>query len=542
MSDASDNPVDFSPVRFLIVDEVADARRLLASMLLRCGARQIDQAAFAAEALRRIAHNSYDVVLCDYHLGAGRDGQQLLEEARHRGLFGTATLFVMVTAENTAQAVMEVLDCRPDDYLARPFTRRQFAARIGHLLRRRQEFGAIERALEEQRCEHALALCDARLAAGGVPAPQLLRLKVDACIALERYEEAEAICARVFGGSRAAWAGLGSGRIRYRQGDYIGAAACFRQILAAHPRQLEAYDWLARTEVKLGDREAARGVLATALELSPRSIRRQMALGELALRDGQYRLAARAFGAAVALGGRSVYRSASNYIKQARALMHIDARDALRVLRELRRDFGADPEARLRAAAAECLVHRRLGAEAAARAAHAEALRIYAGIRPYITPEAMVELAHMLLAHGEAAAAIEYLQRAVANRHEDETLLQEVRAVFHEAGMAEEGEGIITRERDRVVRLNNEGVRLAEDGRLEAAIALFQQALRDLPANRTINMNAAKVLLLRMQRDGPDADQLRQARECLLRLQQLDPAAGAVQRLAAMYRAVAGTG
>lgn len=540
MSEASDKPVDFTRIRFLIVDESGDARRLLESMLLQSGAQRIDQAAYAAEAIRLIAQHTYDVILCDYHLGAGRDGQQLLEEARYKGLLKASTLFVVVTADNTAQAVMGVLECRPDDYLAHPFTRQQFAARIERLLRRRQEIGAIEEALEEQRYEQVLALCDERMTAGCAEALELLRLKAEAFAALERFPHAEAIYAQVFARRKAAWAGLGGGRIRYLQGDYPGAAAAFQQTLAAHPRQLEAYDWLARTQVKLGDREAARCTLATALELSPRSLRRQMVLGDLALRDGHYRVAARAFGAAVALGSRSVFRTASNYIKQARALMHIDARDALRVLRDLRRDFSTDPEARLRAAAAECLVHRLLGEEAGAQASYDEAIKIYTGIDRRISPEAMVDLARMLLDRGDRAAAIEQMQQAIANRHEDEELLQDVRATFREAGMEEEGERIIARVRDGVVRLNNDGVHLAEEGRLKEALELFQQALRDLPANRTINMNTAKVLLLYIKRDGCDELRLQQVRECLDRLQQLDPSAGSVQRLSALYREVAG--
>lgn len=539
MRDASDNSVDLSRIRFLIVDESAAARRLLESMLIQCGARHIDQVAASAEALRLIAHHTYDVILCDHHLGAGCDGQQLLEVARYKGLLAASTLFVMVTAENSAQAVMEVLECHPDDYLSRPFTRRQLIARIERLLHRRREVGAIEEALDELRYEQALALCDARLSAGGSDGLELLRLKAEALIGLERPAQGEAVYAEVFARCKAAWAGLGSGRSRYRQGDYPGAVAMLYQTRAAHPRQLEVYDWLARTLVKLGDNAAARGALAAALELSPRSIRRQMAFGELALRDGLYRQAARAFGAAVALGGRSVFRTASNYIKQARALMQFDARDALRVLRELRRDFGADTEARLRAAVAECLVHRRLGEAAGAQAAYDEAMTIYAGLNRGISPEAMVELASLLLVYGEQAGALELMQQAVANRHEDEALLGEVRAAFREAGMEEEGERIVTRARDGVVRLNNDGVRLAEEGRLEEAIELFQQALRDLPANRTINMNTAKVLLLRMRRDGRDDDQLRQVRECLERLQAVEPAAGAVRRLSALYRELA---
>lgn len=51
MSDASDNPLDFSHVRFLIIDESADARRLLVSMLVRSGAQRIEQDAGAVQRL-----------------------------------------------------------------------------------------------------------------------------------------------------------------------------------------------------------------------------------------------------------------------------------------------------------------------------------------------------------------------------------------------------------------------------------------------------------------------------------------------------------
>ena len=307
----------------------------------------------------------------------------------------------------------------------------------------------------------------------------------------------------------------------------------------AHPRQLEAYDWLARSQTALEDHEAARQTLATALELSPRSIRRQMALGELALRDGEYRVAARAFGAAVALGGRSVYRTASNYIMLARALMHFDTGGALRALRNLRRDFRTDPEARLRAAVAEYMVHRQVGEEAGAQASYEEALKIYRGIEQDVSAETTVELVRMLLARGENAAAIEQLRKAIGNRYEDEALLQDVRAVFREAGMEQEGDGIIGQVRADVIRLNNDGVHLAEEGRLDEAIDLFRKALGDLPENRTINMNMAKVLLLHMKREGNDGQNLQQAHVCIERLRRQDPVGGAVQRLAALYREVA---
>ncbi|MBK8162807.1 MAG: hypothetical protein IPK65_06570 [Gammaproteobacteria bacterium] len=226
----------------------------------------------------------------------------------------------MVTAENTAQVVMGVLECHPDDYLSLPFTREQFSARMQRLLRRREETGAIEVALEEQRYEEALSLCDKRMTADCAEVLELLRLKAEAFVALEKFPQAEAIYAQVFTRRKAVWAGLGSGRVRFLQKDYTGAAVAFERTLVAHPRQLEAYDWLARVRTLLGDHDAARKSLGTASNFRHARYAGRWRSAS-SLRDGHYRLAARAFGAAVALGSRSVYRTASSYIKQARALM-----------------------------------------------------------------------------------------------------------------------------------------------------------------------------------------------------------------------------
>ncbi|CAK0759075.1 hypothetical protein CCP3SC15_2450004 [Gammaproteobacteria bacterium] len=46
-------------------------------------------------------NRSYDIVLCDYNLGDGRDGMQILEEAKQRHLIGLTTVFVMITAESS---------------------------------------------------------------------------------------------------------------------------------------------------------------------------------------------------------------------------------------------------------------------------------------------------------------------------------------------------------------------------------------------------------------------------------------------------------
>ena len=69
---------------FLVVDDFGDMRGMLRSMLSTVGVKEIDTANNGPEAIDALERRRYDIVLCDYNLGPGKNGQQVLEEARHR--------------------------------------------------------------------------------------------------------------------------------------------------------------------------------------------------------------------------------------------------------------------------------------------------------------------------------------------------------------------------------------------------------------------------------------------------------------------------
>jgi CheY-like chemotaxis protein len=74
-------------------------RGILRDMLRDCGATQIELASSGKEAIHRLESGNYDVVLCDFNLTTGRNGQQLLEEAKVRKLIGPTCIWIMVSAE-----------------------------------------------------------------------------------------------------------------------------------------------------------------------------------------------------------------------------------------------------------------------------------------------------------------------------------------------------------------------------------------------------------------------------------------------------------
>jgi DNA-binding response OmpR family regulator len=74
------------------------------------------------DAIYRIRNNTPDIILCDYMLGDGRSGQQMLEELRRFNLLPDETIFMMVTGEQSYEQVVSAVELVPDDYIIKPFS------------------------------------------------------------------------------------------------------------------------------------------------------------------------------------------------------------------------------------------------------------------------------------------------------------------------------------------------------------------------------------------------------------------------------------
>jgi DNA-binding response OmpR family regulator len=83
-------------------------------------------------ALERLFEASFDLVVLDLML-PGLDGLSLLKEMRGGGI---KTPVLLLTAKSSIDDRVEGLDAGADDYLAKPFSRAELAARIRALLRR----------------------------------------------------------------------------------------------------------------------------------------------------------------------------------------------------------------------------------------------------------------------------------------------------------------------------------------------------------------------------------------------------------------------
>ena len=103
---SDDASIDYSALRALVVEDYPGMRNALRLTLSNFGITKVQLVSSASEAIYHVKQKSYDFILCDFNLGDGRDGQQLLEELRHSNLITIETVFIMVTAESYYEKVV----------------------------------------------------------------------------------------------------------------------------------------------------------------------------------------------------------------------------------------------------------------------------------------------------------------------------------------------------------------------------------------------------------------------------------------------------
>ncbi len=84
------------------------------------------------QGLARLRFERPDVVILDLML-PGRDGWSVIQEARAEGI---ATPIVVVSARGTEHDRVHALEIGADDYLVKPFSMKELAARVGAAARR----------------------------------------------------------------------------------------------------------------------------------------------------------------------------------------------------------------------------------------------------------------------------------------------------------------------------------------------------------------------------------------------------------------------
>ncbi|WP_332878887.1 tetratricopeptide repeat protein [Massilia sp. S19_KUP03_FR1] len=521
--------VSWADKSYLIVDDFVGVRQLLRESLRNLGARNIDQASSGGEAMNLLGRIRYDVVLCDYNLGEGKNGQQVLEEARQRNLLNPSSVWMMVSAEKSTESVMGAAEHQPDAYLIKPITEGVLLTRLNRVWHKKQVFRPIDQAYGEKDYLRAARLCDEEIArgaqkeGGNVHRIELLRMKArlmeksgQPIKAREAYDE-------VLAEREYQWARTGLAKIRMANGELEQARQLFQGVIAENRHYIDAYDQLALAYQQMGQLEEACSVLERAARLSPNSVPRQRHFGQVCLKLGNVGMAEKAFRKCIAIGEYSYLKTADAYLGLARVCgMKNEPKEALLLLGHAQREFPTD-DVRLRVKITEGMVYHETGDYRRARKSGDELEEMLALSPQRPDTATCMEMATLLFVVGVKEAPVELLCYVIRNNHDSLLLQDEVQRIFDKARMGEEGVELIRASKKEAADLMNQGVLLWKTGKLDEAIAWMRTARATLPNNLRILFNAAQILVSAMQQNGYQIMLADEAIEVLLHVDRIHP-------------------
>ena len=525
--------MDISDKMILVVDDYQAMRSIFRDILRSCGAdvRKITMAASGKEAITSLGKTQFDIVICDYNLGPGKNGQQVLEEAKFKGLVGLDCIWIMVTAEKTAEVVTGAAEYQPDAYLLKPVAEAVLNSRLLKVWKKKQVFVDIYQAMKQLNYPKAIRLCDERLEKDKANAAELLRTKCDLLLSSGELERAKEFLEKILVERDLPWAKASLAKVLMKNKKYDAARLLLEETVAVNPSFLEAHDLLVETLQAVGDHKGANSVLERAIKLSPNSVARQKSLGEVSMKMGNLAEAEQAFKKSVSLGENSVLKTEGAYIGLAKVYSENDNPDeAFKVLSQLNKNFDTDT-IRLKVLAVEGMIYHRCGNAEKAKLIAEELSQSLGKDNIDHDSEKALEMARLFMATGNTEKAVALLQREVKNSPEDAILLDEINEIFVTAEMAEEGAKLVEISRKEAIEMMNLGVLLVSKGQYKEAVDAMRNAREVMPTNVRVLLNLAYVLIAYLQKNETTSELIREARDSLLAANTLSPGEARFVRL-----------
>lgn len=310
----------YDKLNVLVADDFSNFRATVNRMLMDLGVVNIDMASNCDEIIENCARQRYDVVLSDYNLGDGRNGQHVLEELRHKRYLDQRSIFILVSAESSRNIVMSAYDSSPDDYLMKPITTQMLHTRLERLLIFRLAFEGVFRALDAGDASSAMDLLIDMSIAENRYSTAAQKMLGEMFFEHGEYYKAEKLYMSVLEVRELDWARLGLARAKQKQGDLDQAGQWLERIIEDNYLYLPAYDVLSTNFIEKGDVVQAQSIVQRSVDVSPMSILRQKNLAQLAEKNNDLETVIDAKRKIIKLGKLSCYGGHNDEIGFIRAV------------------------------------------------------------------------------------------------------------------------------------------------------------------------------------------------------------------------------
>ena len=521
----------------LIIEPHQGMRASIHNMLNLCGLTKIEHAGGSGPAIKHVSSKSFDLILCEYDLDGGQDGQQLLEDLRHHKLIALSTMFFMVTAEGNYGKVISAAELTPTDYILKPFTADRLLERIARALEKRNAFMPVYQFMEVGNQREAIGACIEGMKASPRYAIDFLRLRAELHMFLGEPAEAEPIYQQLFDAKQIAWARLGLAKTLFMRERYAEAQVMLEALVESNKKFVDAYDWLAKTHAAIGELEKSQSVLTEAVAVSPHAVRRLRKLGEVALETGDTDTAERVLKQVVSKAKYSEFRDPEDHVKLVQTLVRKgDPVQAAAVIRDLDKSMAGQKNTSACSAISSALVHEYTGNDV--RLAESLSAALAACKDSFgLSSEVKMELARNCLQNNMEEGASEVMRDVMRNAPNNAAMTRAM-AVFEKAGRADLAASVAQESRQAVVELVAAGAAKAKEGDYRGAVALMVEAVNKLPDNPQVVFNAAVAVLKCLENMGWEERLGQYALSLIDTVRRLDPVNPKLPALAGLHQQI----
>lgn len=283
------NKIDFSKHRFLIVDDQRPFLALLKGALKLAGANTIVAVRSAELALSSCSKLKFDFIICDLHMGSNRkNGFELLEELRERGLLKSDTVFVIVSADAQRVMVLGSLEKQPDAYVVKPFSQAQLVLRLEKAYVKKLALSPIYKHIYAKDYLSAIKVSQQIIEANNHYKEQVGRLLAELYWRTKQFDKAKAWLDTYEENNKRTWLTVSRAQTELYLGNYQNAIELAKNAIKKNSLLIEAYDIIANGWYKLNNSVESEIAVNQALRLSPFSIERQTKACVYARHRGNY--------------------------------------------------------------------------------------------------------------------------------------------------------------------------------------------------------------------------------------------------------------
>jgi CheY-like chemotaxis protein len=509
-------------LRFLVVDDFENFRLSIRQMIRAFGVENIEVASNGEDAVVRCEFEEFDVILCDYNLGSGKNGQQVLEELRHNKLLKQTSIFILITAETSKDMVMGALEYLPDGYITKPITKAVLQKRLDGMIQQREILKPINEAIDAGDFDLAIQLVNREMQSDTKYITWCLRKLASLYYLKGEYELARKIYEDVLSKRDIGWANLGLGKVNIALGRYEEAIEGLSSLIKQNGNMIEAYDWLAEAQIKKGKAKDAQATLKSAVAISPLAILRQTKLAEVCTKNKDVESAAEAFRQSVKLGFNSVHESPDNYLNLGKCLSDLSegdtselgkkrAKEAVHTLGRAAKKFKDNPDVKTSALLIESRVHKGQGDDNKSKTALEQAQQTMDMARA--SADTALEFAKTLYSIGEESQAEQLLSDLAGKHGDNQEILNEIEELLDEP--------VSLQKKVKARALNKQGIGAFETGDLAEAIKVFEDALLVTPKHPALNLNIVQVMLKQIKDQGGNPELKRKCDACLKNVQHI---------------------